>query len=219
MKLFLDTADSNAIERLISTGIIDGITTNPTHLSKENQNPTQQILKICALLPDKDVSVEVTEKSADDVYKQAKRIAALSGNVVVKIPCSSDYYPVIKKLVDENIKINVTLVFTLVQGLMMSKLGVRYISPFIGRWDDSDVDGQELLWHMRHMIDFYGYSTEILAASLRHVRHVHAAIEAGSDIATVPVDLFEKMMKHPLTENGIAQFDRDWEKMNVKIFP
>lgn len=219
MKIFLDTANVDAIKKLLSTGLIDGVTTNPTHLSKENKNPKELVLKICSLLPQGDISVEVTEKDPEDVYAQAKRIADLAGNIIVKIPCHSDYYSVIKRLVDEGVKLNITLVFTVVQGLMMSKLGVSYISPFVGRWDDNDVEGAEVLFQMRRMIDMYGFETEILAASLRHVRHVNYAIEAGCDAATLPVAVFEKAAAHVLTDRGIELFNADWEKLGISKFP
>jgi len=219
MKIFLDTIDVQAVERLKATALIDGITTNPTLLSRAGRNPTQEIIKICALLPNGDISVEVTEKDAEAVYRQAHKIADLARNVVVKIPCHADYYPVIRRLVDEGIALNITLVFTLAQGLMMSKLGVRYISPFVGRWDDNDVEGAELLYAMRRMIDTYGFQTKILAASLRHIRHFHYAIEARSDAVTLPISLFEKAMTHLLTERGIEVFDADWAKLGVKTFP
>ncbi len=219
MKIFLDTADLALIKTWKETGLIDGITTNPTHLSKAGGNPKQQVLAICKLLPKGEISVEVTEKEPDAVYKQAKAIAALAKNVVVKIPCHRDYYPVIEALVKEEIKLNITLVFTLIQGLLMCKLGVHYISPFIGRWDDIDQDGASLLYQLRQMIDQYGYETGLLAASLRHARHIHEAIMAGSNVITVPPDVLEKSTDHLLTNKGMALFDADWKKLGVKSFP
>lgn len=219
MKIFLDTANLEGIKKWAATGLIDGVTTNPTHLSKEGRNPKDQILAICAALPEGEISVEVTEDDPDIVYKQAKDIASLANNILVKIPCHHKYYQVIKRLADEEIPLNITLVFTLIQGLMMCKLGVRYISPFIGRWDDIDVDGIELLPEMREMIDDYGFDTGILAASLRHVRHVHDAILAGVDAATVPLSIFEKMIEHPLTDQGMQTFKADWAKLGIRQFP
>ena len=219
MKIFLDTAHIPSIKKWASIGLIDGVTTNPSHLAKEGGDPKKQVLEICALMPEGEISIEVTEKDPADVYKQAKAIAALADNVVVKIPCHADYYGVIKKLVDEEVKINITLVFTLVQALMMSKLGVDMVSPFIGRWDDIDVEGIDLLGQMRDMMDEYGYETQILAASLRNVRHLHDAIAAGADIATLPIELFEKAIEHPLTNQGIVKFDADWQKLGIKQFP
>ncbi len=215
MKLFLDTANRDDIRQWVPTGLIDGITTNPSHLAKEGPNTKQVLLDICAMVSG-DVSIEVVEKSPDNVYRQAKEIAALAPNVVVKIPFQKDYLPVIKKLVEEDIAINVTLVFSLLQALLVAKLGVCYISPFIGRWDDIDVSGIALLRELRDMLDNYGYESEILAASLRHLMHWHEAALLGADVATIPVKLLEQVMHHPLTERGIVQFDNDWKSLGKK---
>jgi transaldolase len=219
MKLFLDTADIASLIKWGKTGLIDGVTTNPSHLAKEGKNPKQQVLEICAMFPDGEISVEVTEQDPEKVYVQAKEIAALSPNILVKIPCHADYYAVIAKLVDAGIRVNVTLVFTLVQSLFMCKLGVTYISPFIGRWDDIDVEGKDLLVELREVIDDYGYETQILAASLRSVRHLHEAILAGADAATIPLSVMEKATKHLLTDEGISIFNADWAKLGVRQFP
>jgi transaldolase len=219
MKIFLDTAHQATIASWAATGLIDGVTTNPSHLSKEKMSPKELVLEICKLLPDGEISVEVTEKEPDKVYAQALKIAALHKNILVKIPCHKDYYAVIEKLVNDGIKINVTLVFSLVQSLFMCKLGVAYISPFIGRWDDIDVQGADLLFEIREMIDRYNYETQLLAASLRSVRHLHQAITAGADAATVPVAVLEQCATHVLTDRGIALFDADWQKLDIKQFP
>lgn len=219
MKIFLDTANLDAIKKWSNTGLINGATTNPTHLSKEKNDPKTQVLAICAALPDGEISVEITEKEPQAVYKQAKAIAALASNVVVKVPCYKEYYAVIHQLVKEGVRINVTLVFTLIQGLLMCKLGVRYISPFVGRLDDIDVDGIQVLYDLRFMIDQYQYKTEILAASIRHTQHVHEAIMAGADVATISPAVFEQIIEHPLTNAGMAQFDADWKKLGIKVFP
>ena len=219
MHIFLDTADVAAIERWIATGIIDGVTTNPSLLSKAGADPKEQIKKICNLVPKGDISVEVTEKEPEAVYRQAKTIAALGPNIVVKIPCHTDYYPVINRLAHEDVKLNITLVFSLIQGMMMCKLGARYISPFIGRWDDIDVEGVQLLLEMREMINTYDYATKLLAASIRGVRHLHYAIRSGADVTTVPVAVLEKSLSHVLTDQGIKKFDADWQKLGVSTFP
>ena len=219
MKIFLDTADVKQIAKWTETGLIDGVTTNPTHLSKEKVDPKKTVLEICKLLPKGEISVEVTEKKPEAVYKQAKDIAKLSKNIFVKIPCHRDYYPVIAKLVQERVKLNITLVFTLIQGLMMCKLGVHYISPFVGRWDDIDVDGLDVLYQLRHMIDEYGFETGLLAASIRGVRHFNEAIMAGADVVTVPIEVLEKSTDHLLTDQGIEKFDTDWKKLGIRKFP
>lgn len=219
MKIFLDTSNIDAIKKWIPTGLIDGVTTNPSNLAKEGGDPKKQVLEICKVLPEGLISVEITEKDPELAYKQAKEIAKLAPNVIVKIPCHADYYVAIKKLVDEGIKLNITLVFTILQGLMMSKMGVEMISPFVGRWDDIDTEGSDILLEMREMIDQYDFNTQILAASLRSVRHFHKAILAGADIVTLPIDVFEKSLNHPLTNQGIATFDADWKKLGIKQFP
>lgn len=217
MQLFLDTAHRDSIKKW--SFMIDGITTNPSNLSKEGNEPTMIASEICNLMKGRDVSIEVTETEPLAVYKQAHAIAKLASNAVVKIPCSQRYYEIIKKLVDEGISINVTLVFTLMQGLFMAKLGVKYISPFVGRWDDIDVEGTEILFELRDMMDTYGYATKILAASLRNPRHLHTAIIAGADVATVPVSVLEKVVEHPLTDQGIELFNADWKKVGNQPFP
>lgn len=212
MKIFLDTADRSLIKEWLPTGLVDGITTNPSNLSKEGKNTREILLEICSLVSG-DVSIEVVEKSPEAVYKQAREIAALAKNVVVKIPFSQTYLPVIKKLVTEKIAINVTLVFGVLQALLVAKLGVRYISPFVGRWEEIDIDGISILGEIKDVIDNYGFSSEILAASLRTLMHVHQAALLGVDIATVHPTLLSNVMNHPLTSRGIEKFDEDWGKL------
>jgi transaldolase len=219
MKVFLDTANTELIKRWAQSGLIDGVTTNPTHLSKEGGNPTQNVLTICDLLPLGIISVEVTETEPESVYLQARKIASLSENIAVKIPCHPHYYSVIKKLVEEGISLNITLVFSVVQGLMMSKLGVDYISPFVGRLDDKGADGVELVRQLRHMLDWYGFETYLLAASIRDTKHFERVIAAGADVVTLPVTVFEQSLMHSLTDAGMQQFLTDWKKLNISHFP
>ena len=219
MKFFLDTANIEFIKKWSSTGLIDGVTTNPTHLSKENANPREHILAICALLPLGVISVEVVETDPQKIYTQAHAIAKLADNIAVKIPCHADYYQVIKQLVQEGITLNITLLFSLTQGLMMAKLGVNYISPFIGRLDDINKDGINLVKELRKMVDWYGYETELLAASIRNTEHLEKVINAGADIATIPPSVFEQAITHPLTDKGIEQFLADWKTLHIKQFP
>lgn len=219
MKIFIDSADVKSIAVWAQKGIINGVTTNPTHLSKEGGDVTQKILEICKLLPHGDISVEVTEKEPQAVYEQAKKIAALAPNVVVKVPCHIDYYEVIARLVKEGVRVNVTLMFSLTQALMMCKLGVTYISPFVGRLEEIDVNGIMLLHQMRRMVDHYQFTTQILAASLRTLGHFNDAIEAKVDAATLPLAVLEKGLEHQLTIAGMAKFDQDWQKLGIKQFP
>lgn len=219
MKIFLDTANIESIEKWAQTGLIDGVTTNPTHLSKESNNPVEQVLAICDILPSGSISVEVTETEPDHVYIQARKLASLCDSIVIKVPCHTKYYHTIKKLIAEGIPLNITLVFSLAQGLMMAKLGAQYISPFVGRLDDIGGNGIELIQHLRHIIDWYNFETELLAASIRDVEHFEQAMLAGADIVTVPVAVFEKSLEHQLTDKGMTQFLEDWKKLNISRFP
>ena len=219
MKIFLDTADVTAIRAWVQTELVDGITTNPTNLSAAGETPVPVIQEICSIMADRPVSVEVTETEASAMYEQAKKIVQLAPNVVVKVPCHIRYMAVIKRLVQENVPLNITLVFSLTQALAMCKLGVQYISPFVGRWDDIGVDGTQILQDIRGMIDMYGFETQLLAASLRNVQHIHDAIVIGADVITVPPTLLELALKNPLTDQGIARFDADWKKLGIKQFP
>jgi len=220
MKIFLDTANLEQIKYWNQKGIIDGITTNPTHLSKEGGDIKTLVKEICNEMHAGDVSIEITEKEPEKVYTQAKEIAAIAKNVVVKIPCHADYYNVIKMLVEENIQINITLVFSVIQALLMCKLGVKYISPFVGRLDDIEADGIELLNQIGFMVDEYGFvKTEVIAASIRSVKDFHASIMSGVDVATVPIDVLKKSVTHPLTDKGIEKFDADWQTLGIKKFP
>lgn len=225
MKIFLDTADITEIKELMALGIIDGITTNPSLLAKactsgSHKTIKQHVLDICTLVAPGDVSIEVTEKEPMAVYHQAHKLAQLASNIVVKIPCDIIYYPIIKKLIEEKVRINCTLIFSVIQGLMMAKLGVDYISPFVGRLDDLNNDGLQLVADLRYMIDSYMFKkTKILAASLRHVRHIDGALLSGADVATVPCAVLKASLHHVLTDKGIAQFDADWRKLNINVFP
>lgn len=215
MKLFLDTANIKLIKEWIPMGVIDGLTTNPSLLSKEGTNVHDVLLDICNIV-DGDVSIEVVEKDPQAVYEQAIQISKLAKNVVVKIPFDRKYLSVISKLVKQGIQINVTLIFSLVQALLVAKLGVKYISPFIGRWDDIDVDGMTLIRDLVIMKKNYGFKSEILVASIRNVIHLQKSILLGADIATIPPALLDKLFKHPLTLQGIEKFDADWAKLGKK---
>lgn len=219
MKIFLDTANLDAIKRWHATGIVNGVTTNPSHLAKEKVDHKKHVEDICRIVHDGVVSIEVTCEEPNDVYKQAREIAAIAQNVAVKIPCHLRYYDIIKKLTQEGIILNITLVFTALQGLFMCKLGVAYISPFIGRWNDIDVEGNQVLHELRAMKDFYGFETNILAASLRSVRDFHYALEAQADIVTLPIEVLEKATTHPLTNTGMELFLGDWRSLNIDKFP
>jgi transaldolase len=219
MDFFLDTAHKETIKKWREAGLIDGVTTNPSHLAKEGGDPLVLVRHICDIMESDPVSVEITETEPQAVYEQAHRIARIAPNVVVKVPCSLVYVPIISRLVKEEILVNVTLVFSVVQGLCMAKLGVAYISPFIGRLDDTDTDGVAVIEDLCTIIDHYGYESQVLAASLRSVRHIHKVAIGGADIATIPPALLEQALSHPLSDKGMALFLEDWRKLGVKQFP
>jgi transaldolase len=215
MKIFLDTASRDAIKKWLPTGLVDGVTTNPSLLSKEGSSPKDVLIDICSMVSGP-VSIEVVEKAPEAVYKQACEISKFAPNVVVKIPCTVEYLPVIYKLGKEGVKINATLVFSEIQALLMAKLGVSFISPFIGRWDDIGQDGIAIINEIIEVKRQYDFSSEILAASIRTVYHWKAVAGMGVDIVTVPPKVLEQAIKHPLTDNGIALFDSDWQKVGKK---
>lgn len=217
MKIFLDTADRAVIERLLATGLVDGVTTNPTLMSKQGGDIQKIALEICAMVKGP-VSVEVVETDPEKAYEQAVRMAKSAPNVVVKIPCAQEYFSVIKRLADQGIKVNVTLVFTPLQAMMVAKLGAAYISPFVGRLDDSGVDGIAVLANIVALKKTYGLSSQILAASIRSVEHWEKAALAGADVVTLPPAVLEQAIKHPLTERGIKLFEDDWNKLDVADF-
>lgn len=212
MKLFLDTANLEDIKKWVPTGLIDGITTNPSLLSKEASDVRKNLLEICSLV-DGPVSIEVVEKTPEAVYQQALQISELAKNVVVKIPFSFEYLPVIKKLADQGVALNITLVFSVLQALMVAKLNVTMISPFVGRVDDIGYDGIGLIHDIVAMINEYEFDSQVLAASIRTIDHWKQSIAVGADIVTLPPSIVAKAMKHPLTEQGIASFDADWSKL------
>jgi transaldolase len=220
VKIYLDTADIYKVQSLRATGLIDGVTTNPSHLARCGESPRVRVQELCAMVPDGFMSVEVTEKESSAIYKQAQEIAKLASNILVKIPCHADYYAVIRRLVCDGIRLNITLVFSISQALFMSKLNVHTISPFVGRLDDAGFDGLGTLAEICAMRDLYGFKTEILAASLRNNDHVEGAIQSGADAMTLPPVLFESLVQHLLTDKGMARFDEDWRALGSDItFP
>ena len=219
MKIFLDTADVQKIKDWAKTGVIDGVTTNPSHLAKAGGDPTKVVKEICSILKAGEISVEVTKDKPEEVYKQAKAIADLAPNILVKVPCHKKYYSIIKQLVEEKVKLNITLVFTPLQALMMAKLGVEYVSPFVGRWNDIDVDGIAILEEIKHVMEIYGFKTKVLAASIRSVIDFNDAVMIGCDAVTLPINVFEKSLESPLTNQGIEKFNADWKKLGITKFP
>ena len=218
MKFFLDTANIAEIEEGVSWGCVDGITTNPTLISKElagNTNFKTLVKKILDIV-DGPVSLEVTSLSADGMIEESKRLKKLGNNVVVKIPTTIEGLKALKVLKEQKIETNATLVFSLNQALMVAKAGATYASPFIGRLDDISEDGMNLIEDIREVYDNYGIETKILAASIRHPVHVRDAALIGADVATMPFDVFKKLMNHPKTDEGLKRFLDDWQKIDKK---
>jgi transaldolase len=215
VKIFLDSADRKQIEKYLATGLIDGVTTNPSLLATQGANTREVITDILRMVPG-DVSIEVVEKNPDAVYAQAHQIAKLGNNAVVKIPFAFEYLPVVAKLVSDGLKLNITLVFNVIQALMVAKLGATYVSPFIGRLDDSGCDGMILIKDLVTLKRQYNFPFQILAASVRNEMHWQQAALLGADVATVPPSIIEGACKHPLTDAGIKKFDEDWQKLGKK---
>ena len=214
MKFFLDTANTDDIRKYAELGLVDGVTTNPTIVAREGRN-FESVIKEITTIVDGPVSAEVTANEADKMIEQARALAKWADNIVVKIPMTEAGLKAVSVLSKEGIKTNVTLVFSVAQGLMAAKAGATFISPFVGRLDDIGSDGVKLIKDFRTVLDNYGLKSEIIAASIRGVQHVEAVALAGSDIATIPAGVFGKMFKHPLTDNGLASFEKDWAEFEA----
>ncbi len=212
MKIFLDTANIKEINEALSTGILDGVTTNPTLLAKEGKDPKVTLSEILSKV-DGYVSVEVISEKFPEMVEEAREIAALSKNVVVKIPMTKDGIKATNTLSKEGIKVNVTLVFSPLQALLAAKAGAFFVSPFVGRLDDISHVGMDIVQSIRTIFDNYDFSTQILVASIRHPIHVLESALLGADIATMPYTVFEKLFVHPLTDIGIERFLKDYEKI------
>jgi len=215
MKIFLDTANIDEIRQGVEWGIVDGVTTNPTLISKEGADFEKRIKEICELVQGP-VSAEVISLNWNEMVEEAKRLAKINEHVVVKIPMTPDGIRAVKILAGEGIRTNVTLVFSANQALLAAKAGATYVSPFIGRIDDNGNDGLKLLEEIMEIYINYGFETEVIAASVRHPMHVIEAAKIGVDIATIPFDVLKKMFLHPLTDVGIKRFLDDWEAYKSK---
>jgi len=212
MKFFLDTANLKEITEAASWGILDGVTTNPTLVAKENMKFEDLITRICHIVKGP-VSVECVGTNAADIVPEARQLAQIADNVVVKIPITLEGLKAIKVLSQEDIAVNTTLIFSSSQALLAAKAGARYVSPFIGRLDDISQEGMGLIDEIVSIYNNYAIETEIIVASIRHPRHVIEAALAGADIATVPYVVMEKLVSHPLTDIGIDKFLKDWSKV------
>lgn len=212
MQIFLDTANLDQIKKAASWGILNGATTNPTLVSKENLKFEDLIKKICKIVPGP-VSVECVSTKSKDIIKEARGLAKLADNVVVKIPICVEGLKAIKVVSGEGIKVNTTLIFSANQALLAAKAGARFVSPFVGRLDDISHQGMDLVDEIVTIFNNYGFETEVIVASIRHPLHVLETALMGADIATVPFAVLEKMVKHPLTDIGIENFLKDWSKV------
>lgn len=216
MDFFLDTANIEEIKRITKLGLVDGVTTNPSIIAKEGKPFKEVILEICSLV-DGPVSAEVTGLTTDEMVREGRELATWADNIVVKIPMCEEGLEAVNILSKEGIKTNVTLVFSVAQGLMAAKVGATYISPFLGRLDDIGTEGITLIKKLRTVLDNYDYDTKIIAASIRHLGHLEQSSIAGAHIGTIPGSLLPKLWEHPLTKSGIETFMKDWEKFENNI--
>jgi len=214
MKFFLDTASLNEIREAAATGILDGITTNPSLISKEGNAFEDQLLKICALV-NGPISAETVSPDAGGMVEEGRHLAKLHHNIVVKCPMTREGLKATKTLSTEGIRVNVTLVFSAPQAILAAKAGAYFVSPFVGRLDDIGQNGMDLIRDIVQIFNNYQFKTEVLVASVRHPIHVVEAARLGADICTLPAKVFEQMLKHPLTDRGVEQFLKDWEKVPV----
>ena len=212
MKIFLDTANIKSIRHYSEMGMVDGITTNPTLLSKESEDP-EEIMKEIVNIVQGPVSLEVISTEIDQIIEEAYILKQYGSNVVIKVPMIPDGLKAVKKLNDEGIDTNVTLVFSASQALLAAKAGASYVSPFIGRLDDISNDGMNLIKDIHQIFKNYDYNTKILVASIRHPIHVIESAKSGADVVTLPPDILGKMFLHPLTDKGLKTFISDWENL------
>ena len=216
MKIFLDTSDVDVIRQHCETGLIDGVTTNPTLMMQAGRNPVEVIKEISSLFSEHaSISAEVVGDTAEEMVSQAKDYHPINKNITIKVPCSVEGLKACKTLSDKGIPVNVTLIFSPEQAILAAKAGATYVSPFIGRCEDNNIDGIGLLEAINKVYQSKRISTEILSASIRNLNHVSESFKAGADIVTLPPSIFEEMYNHDLTNQGIAQFNKDWEKLNL----
>ncbi|HEX3869235.1 MAG TPA: fructose-6-phosphate aldolase [Pirellulales bacterium] len=212
MKIFLDTADVDQIREAQSWGVIDGVTTNPSHVSKTGRKPRDLYPEICKLVQGP-VSLETVSTSTEEIIAEGRELAAIAKNVVVKVPLTRPGLAAVKALSAQDIKTNVTVTFSPLQALLAAKCGATYISPFVGRLDAVGHDGMEVVRQIREIYDNYGYKTQLLAAAMRHPMHVLEAARAGADVSTMGMDVLKQLYDHPLTDAAIDIFMKDWAKV------
>ncbi|MDQ2093726.1 fructose-6-phosphate aldolase [Rhodalgimonas zhirmunskyi] len=216
MKFFVDTAEVDAIAELNDLGMVDGVTTNPSLIMKSGRDILEVTKEIAAMV-DGPVSAEVVALEADQMIEEGRKLAKIAENIAVKVPLTWDGLKACKVLSDEGNMVNVTLCFSVNQALLAAKAGATFISPFIGRLDDINLDGMELIADIRTVYDNFGFETQILAASIRSVNHIADSARIGADVITAPPNVIKAMASHPLTDKGLATFMADWEKTGQKI--
>jgi transaldolase len=211
MELYIDTANIDEIREAADLGVLDGVTTNPSLIAREGVDFHSQMAEICEIVSGP-VSAEVVSIDHDGMISEADALLKIASNIVIKLPCTVDGLKACKTLSDRGVKVNMTLCFQPLQAMMVAKAGAFLVSPFLGRIDDIGGDGMELIQQIRTIYDNYGYTTKILSASIRHPLHLVQCALVGSDVATVPFKVISQMMKHPLTDSGLAAFLADWNK-------
>lgn len=214
MKIFIDTANLDMIEEINSWGILDGVTTNPSLVAKENTDTPTRVREIAKILGNRPVSAEVMAVDSDKMVEEGRKLSKIAPNINVKLPMCIESLKATKILSSEGIDVNMTLIFSPLQALLAAKAGARYVSPFVGRLDDIGTHGMDMLTETVGIMHSYGFETEVIAASIRHPTHVLDSAEIGCDIATIPYDILKKMVSHPKTDEGIAKFKADYEKVN-----
>lgn len=212
MQFFIDTADVKEVKEAASMGLVDGVTTNPSLVAKTGKKFRDVLLEICDVVKGP-VSAEVVSLTHDEMMKEARELAGLRSNIVVKIPLIAEGLKAVKTCADEGIKTNVTLCFSATQALLAAKAGATYVSPFVGRLDDVATDGMQLISEILEIYDHYGFDTQVLVASVRHPMHVQQAARMGAHVATCPLSVLLQLAKHPLTDIGLARFLEDWKKV------
>ncbi|MBE7450778.1 MAG: fructose-6-phosphate aldolase [Kofleriaceae bacterium] len=212
MRFFIDTADVREVKEAAAMGLVDGVTTNPSLVARTGRKFREVLLEICDVVKGP-VSAEVVSLTHDEMMREARELAALRPNIVVKIPLIAEGLKAVKTCADEGIKTNVTLCFSATQALLAAKAGATYISPFVGRLDDVSTDGMQLIAEILEIYDHYGFETEVLVASVRHPMHVQQAARMGAHVATCPLSVLLQLAKHPLTDLGLARFLEDWKKV------
>lgn len=215
MKFFIDTANVEEIKKAWEVGVIDGVTTNPSLISKEKKDPTSLLKEICSIV-DGPISAEVIGLKAEEMVREAEELAKIHKNIVIKIPMTEDGLRAVKRLSSAGIKTNVTLIFSSSQALLAAKAGATYVSPFVGRLDDISHVGMDIIEDIQVIFENYMFNTEIIVASIRNPLHVVDAAKIGADIATIPYSVITQLIKHPLTDIGIEKFLKDWEKVQAK---